>query len=352
MTELNKKFLINQKSNLQDALNKLNKLKKGSVLFTIDKNGKLCGSITDGDIRRAVLKGANTKTPISTIENINPKFVLKDEEYFKKLIEYREKGFGLIPVINSHKTIIDIINFNEINSNLPIDTVIMAGGRGQRLMPLTEQTPKPLIKIEGKAVIEYNIERLRSYGVKDFWISINYKGDLIKKFFKERYLNDFNYQFVSENKQLGTIGAVSKIKEFNNKFVLIANSDIITKVDYELFFLDFLEKEADISVLTVPYQIDIPYAIIESKNNLVKKIREKPTYTYFSNGGIYLLKKEVLTNIPYNTFYNATDLIELAIEKKMKVLSFPFNDYWIDIGRMEDLKKTKHDLKHINLFGK
>ena len=350
MLKENKKYLVSIKSNLEDALNQLNCLKKGAVLFTIDQRMKLHGSLTDGDIRRAILKGANTKTIVSSIENPNPKFVTNEKIHIKEIIQYRESGYGIIPVTDSNKKIIDIINFSEKKSLIPVDVVIMAGGRGQRLMPLTQDIPKPLIEIGSKAVIQYNIDRLLDYGVKNFWISINYKGGLIKNFFSNTYLNKFNYQFISENKQLGTIGAVSMIKDFKNKFVLITNSDLITKVDYELFFLDFLEKNADISVLTVPYEVNIPYAIIESKNNLIKSLKEKPKYTYYSNGGIYIFKKEVLSHIPSDKFYNATDLIEFAIEKKLKAVSFPFNDYWLDIGKKEDLKKAKSDIKNINLY--
>ena len=137
------------------------------------------------------------------------------------------------------------------------------------------------------------------------------------------------------------------IKNFKNDNILLTNSDILTNLNYEHFFLDFISQDADLSVVTIPYSVDIPYAVIETLNNDIKSFKEKPTYTYYSNGGIYLMKKSVLKYLPEESFFNATDLMELLIEKGKKIISYPLSDYWLDIGKHEDYEKAQKDIKHI-----
>ena len=155
-------------------------------------------------------------------------------------------------------------------------------------------------------------------------------------------------RFIEEDQPMGTIGALSKVKAFQNEHVLVINSDLLTNLNFEDFYLDFLKNDADISIVTIPYEVIIPYGVVEQKQNQVKRIKEKPTYTYYSNAGIYLIKKEIFASIPKNTFFNATDLIKDEISKKKKVISYPFSEYWLDIGNPEDYKRAQIDIKHIN----
>ena len=153
--------------------------------------------------------------------------------------------------------------------------------------------------------------------------------------------------YVIEKNPLGTIGAVSKINNFKHDYILVTNSDILTNLNYENFFVDFIKKDADMSVVTIPYDVEIPYAVMETKDDDVLSFIEKPTYTYYSNGGIYLIKKNILDNIPKNKFFNSTDLMELLIKKNYKIISYPMRDYWLDIGKSSDYYKAKNDIKHI-----
>jgi NDP-sugar pyrophosphorylase family protein len=223
----------------------------------------------------------------------------------------------------------------------------MAGGRGERLKPLTNFTPKPLLKVGNKAIMEHNLDRLAMYGIDDFWISVKYLGEQIESYFGRGIEKNINIQYIREDEPLGTIGAVSKIENFEHDFILVTNSDLLTNVDYELFFLEFLKKEADMAVLTIPYQVNVPYAVLETHDGKIKSFKEKPTYTYYSNGGIYLLKKEVLKYIPKHTFFNATDLMEELMKNNFKVISFPFSGYWLDIGKHEDFDKAQIDVSQI-----
>jgi dTDP-glucose pyrophosphorylase len=341
--------LFNYKRTAKEALVQLNLLASDSILFVVDDEGNLIGSLTDGDIRRGLISN------LSIEENVL-KFVQKDPKYLRKgcfeisyLIELRNKNFRIIPILdkNSDK-ILRVLNFRTLKSYLPIDVVIMAGGKGERLKPLTLSTPKPLIKVGEKPIIKHNIDNISSYGVEDFFVSVNYLGDQIENFLKPLSSKCLNLKCIWESKPLGTIGSITLVKEFQHDYILLTNSDILTNLDYENFFLDFIKNKADFSVLTIPYDMTVPYAVLETDNNKILSLKEKPTFTYFSNGGIYLFKKELIKLIPVNTFFNTTDLIEILISADKKVISYPYKGYWLDIGRHEDLDRANRDLEYIN----
>jgi len=342
-----KQHLLPQNSTIKNALVKLNILGEDAILFVIDNNGVLLGSLTDGDVRRGFLKGVTIEENVNSIIQEKPRFIKKGEESIKKIIEYREGDFKTLPVLNKDNKVVNVINFRKIRSYLPIDAVIMAGGKGTRLRPLTLTTPKPLLKVGDKPIIEHNLDRLALYGIDDFWISVKYLGEQIENYFGDGKNKNTKIDYVWEDKPLGTIGAVSKIKNFTHDYVLITNSDILTNLDYESFFLDFIDQAADLSVVTIPYQVSIPYAVLETSHRHVKSFKEKPTYTYYSNGGIYLMKKKVLDLIPKEEFFNATDLMEKLIKNQSKVISYPLAGYWLDVGKQEDFEQAQIDIHKV-----
>lgn len=344
-----KDHLILSGSKVKEALLLLNELSQDAILFVVDTDDKLIGALTDGDVRRGLLKGFTIDSVINEIIQDNPRYITKGENNLNKIIEYREGDFRIVPIVDENHKIVNVINFRNIKSYLPIDAVIMAGGRGQRLQPLTDTIPKPLLKVGGKAIIEHNLDRLALFGIDDFWISVKYLGEQIENHFGSGNEKNVKIEYVWENEALGTIGAVSQIKNFDHDYVLVTNSDLLTNIDYEQFFLEFIKQEADLAVLTIPYQVNIPYAVLETNNGTVKSFKEKPTYTYYSNGGIYLIKKEMLRFIPKDTFFNATDLMEELIKNHFKVISFPFSGYWLDVGKHEDFDKAQIDIKNIKM---
>ena len=341
-----KQHLISFNVSLSDALIQLNRLRGDKILFVVDETSILLGSITDGDIRRGLLKNNSKEVSIKNFYQALPKFLYHDQQDVKNILELREKGFSIIPILDREKRIIDILNFNFYRAYLPMDAIVMAGGRGSRLSPLTDKTPKPLLKIGEKPIMEHNVDLLISFGIKDFWFSVNYLKEQIKEHFAESK-KEISIHYIEEDQPMGTIGALSKVEAFQNEHVLVTNSDLLTNLNYEDFYLDFLKNDADISMVTIPYEVVIPYGVVEQKENQVQGIQEKPTYTYYSNAGIYLMKREVLASIPKNTFFNATDLITDELSKKKKVISYPFSGYWLDIGKPEDYKRAQTDIKHI-----
>jgi hypothetical protein len=342
-----REHLIFSGSTIKDALIQLTNLGIDAILFVVEENDKLIGSITDGDVRRGLVKGISLNQSINIIIRFSPRYIKKGERDIQKLIEYREGNFGIIPIVDNTNKIVNVINFRLIRSYLPVDAVLMAGGRGNRLIPLTDKTPKPLLKVGNKPVIEHNLDRLTLFGIDDIWISVNYLGDQIQNYLGNGEDKNINISYVWEDNPLGTIGSVSKIQNFQHDYVLISNSDLLTNLDYEHFFLEFLKQDADMGVVTIPYKVSIPYAVLETNNGNIINFKEKPTYTYYSNGGIYLVKRSVLSRIPKDKFFNATDLLEVLILEGKKVFSYPLLGYWLDIGCHEDFEKAQRDIKNI-----
>lgn len=338
-------FTINYHSTIIEALNKLNNSKTNQTLFVTDNENKLIATLTDGDVRRALIRGYNLETEINNISNKKFEYI-SDTKDIEKIKQAREKGIKLIPVLNTDNSIASIINLKTHISSLPLDAVLMAGGKGERLRPLTEKKPKPLLSVGSKAIIDYNIDSLIKYGVRNINVTVNYLKEQIIEHFKEDregiYIN-----CIQEPTFLGTIGSVKFVDNFINDTVLIMNSDLFTNINFEDLYLSFQKNASDMSVVAVPYSVNIPYGIFNLEGRKILGIKEKPSYNYYANAGIYLVKKELLELIPDNTYFNATDFIELLISKKKIVTRYPLSGYWIDIGKHEDYIKAQEIAKHL-----
>ena len=341
------KHLVDLDTPIKVCLQKLNQLAADAILFVIDENKRLVGSLTDGDVRRGILSGLSLEDEVRMFIQLNPKYIKRGNYNIREVIDFRNDGYKIIPVIDQDGKIVKAVNFRFLKSYLPIDVVIMAGGRGERLKPLTDKTPKPLLKVGDKPIIKHNLDRLLSFGIDDFWISIRYLGEQIIENIGDGSADNVKINYIHEDIPLGTIGAVSKISNFEHEYVLIMNSDILTNLDYEKFFLDFVDSKADFSVATIPYNVNVPYAILETTDKAVKSFKEKPTYTYFANAGIYLMKKTIIKEIPINQPYNATDLLDFLIKNNFNVRSFPLRGYWLDIGKQDDFNKAQEDINYI-----
>lgn len=344
-----KEHLIRKDAHLKDALAQLDKLALDAILFVVDDFGRLLGSLTDGDVRRGLLRGKGVEESIVNYIQANPKSVNKANYSIHEIIKLREQNFNVLPVLDEDKRLVNVINFRLQKSYLPLDALVMAGGRGSRLRPMTDTVPKPLLKVGDKTIIDHNIDRLRAFGIDDFHISVRYLGEQLEDHYRSKGLTGAKFNFVWEKEALGTLGAASLIKEFHHDFVLVTNSDLLTTLDYEDFFLHFLEKNADMAVASIPYQVEVPYAVLEMNTDRVVSFKEKPTYTYHSNAGIYIVKRELLEAIPTNQFYNATDFMEKIIDEGGKLITYPIRQYWLDIGKPEDFAKAQEDVKHIDI---
>lgn len=344
-----KNHLINHTSTIKDALAALNSLGLEVMnLFVIDGEQKLVGSITDGDIRRSLLEGYAISEPVTVSMNVKFEKLVIGSFGFSDIDRIRNKNIRLVPVVDESGRFEKLIDLSRKKSLLPVDALIMAGGEGQRLRPMTATTPKPLLKIGDKPIIEYNIDRLIDYGIEHINISVRYLGQQLVDYFGDGNGKDAKISYTWEDEPLGTLGALRLAPSVQKEALLVMNSDLLTNIDFEDFYRCFIEQDADFAIATIPYHVKVPYAVLQTSNNQVLALQEKPTYTYYSNAGIYLLKKEMVSFIPSVGKYDATDLVEDLIRSGKKVISYPILGYWLDIGKPEDYIKAQEDIKHLN----
>ena len=346
---MDKSHIITEDKTLLEALTQINTLAPDPlVLFVVDDKQRMVGTLTDGDSRRALIAGASVSDTIDKVMLRNFRYMkLEDIEDVKEIKHQRELKMRLVPVLDNENHIVEIINLERFKTRLPIDAVLMAGGKGERLRPLTEKTPKPLLKVGDKCIIDHNIDSLINYGVKHISVTVNYLKEQLEEHF-EKPRSEVKVQTVREPKFLGTIGSIRFVKEFYNDTVLVMNSDLFTNINYEDFFLHFKEHNAEMSVAAVPYTVSVPYGIFDLEGREIQGLIEKPTYNYYANAGIYLIKRSALKEIPDDTFFNATDLIEKLISEGKKVIRFPLNGTWIDIGNPQEYQKANELVKHLN----
>ena len=342
------KHIINKSQPLLSALKVLNTLMPDPlVLFVVDDEDKMVGTLTDGDSRRALIAGVSVNDSVEKVMHKNFNSLRKGiDDDVKHLHEQKQMKMKLVPILDDDNHIVEIVNLDKYITRLPIDAVLMAGGKGERLRPLTEKTPKPLLEVGGKCIIDHNVDRLISYGVKHINVTINYLGEQIEEHFSIPR-DGIQVCTFREPKFLGTIGSIKFVDTFYNDTVLVMNSDLFTNIDYEDFFLHFQQHDAEMSVAAVPYNISIPFGILDLEGRDIKGLIEKPKYNYYANAGIYLIKKRALAEIPEDTFFHATHLIEKLISQGKKVIRYPLNGTWIDIGTHQEYERAKELVKHL-----
>lgn len=342
------KYIIGESSTIREALMALDgNTHDWQTLFVVDKDDCMVGTLTDGDIRRGLIMGAALEDSVNSVMHRNFKFVREGQIDARLLKEFRSKQIYFIPVLDETNHIVRVCNLIKYHNFLPIDAVLMAGGKGERLRPLTEKTPKPLLPVGDKAIIDHNVDRLISFGIKHISVTVNYLGEQLEEHYREPR-KEVQVQTVREPKFLGTIGSIKFVPVIYNDTVLVMNSDLFTNINYEDFYLHFKEHDADMSVAAVPYSVSIPYGILDIKERRnIKGLIEKPTYDYYANAGIYLIKRSALDLIPSDTMFHSTDLLAAIIAKGGKAIRFPLNGTWIDIGNPQEYKRANDLVKYM-----
>ena len=342
-----RKYIISETASIREALIAINSIAHDSEsLIVFNDNQQMVGSLTDGDIRRGLIAGAELNDSVNKIMHRDFKFIRQEEYDVAHLKSFRDRRILFIPILDEQNHLVDVVNLQKFKSMLPIDAVLMAGGKGERLRPLTGKTPKPLLEVGGKCIIDHNVDSLISYGVQHINVTVNYLGEQIEEHFLIPR-NGVQVRISREPKFLGTIGSIKFVDTFYNDTVLVMNSDLFTNIDYEDFFLHFQMHDAEMSVAAVPYNISIELGILDLDGRNIKGLIEKPKYNYYANAGIYLIKKRALAEIPENTFFHATDLIEKLIAQGKKVIRYPLNGTWIDIGTHQEYARAKELVKHL-----
>lgn len=331
---------------IKDGLEQLNSV-DGAAVFILDSQERVVGTITDGDIRRGLINGHALDDSIREIMHTDFRHIKLENYSINTIDKIKEQLIGMLPVIDEDGKLVKLLDLKKLRTVLPVEVLLMAGGRGERLKPLTDDIPKPMLQIGSKPIIEHNIDRLALYGVEKLHISVKYKAEQIMGYFRDGAEKGLNINYIIEDEPLGTLGAIRLINKIETPAILVMNSDLLTNIDFEDFYRLFEESDADMIVASTPYRVDVPYGVLETEGNQITSLKEKPSYTYFSNAGIYLMKTSVLDRIPTGKFYNATDLMDELIREGKKVVNYPIVHYWLDIGKPEDFKKAQEDIKHI-----
>ena len=334
-------YIISQEASTLDALRQLNDLSgKAMTLFATDRQHRVTGTLTDGDIRRSLIAGAQLTTPVRDIMHRHFAAFRGEAPQIAEIREIRARRITLVPHLNADGTLRRLYDFSVYHSILPIDAVLMAGGKGERLRPMTLDTPTPLLKIGGKCIIDYNIEALARNGVTNISVTVNYLAEKLQQHFA-RPVAGVQVKCVKEPCRLGTIGSLTLVDDLTSDTVLLMNSDLLTNVSFEEMFIAHCEAEADLTVAVIPYMVSVPYAIFRTEGNDVRGLEEKPTYNYYANAGIYMIKRSRLEIIPRGEYYDATDFLDALIARGCRVRQFPISGTWIDIGSPDDFRAAQ-----------
>lgn len=345
---LTNNHIISSTSNLHTALERINALSGGNMtLFVVDGNACLVGTLTDGDVRRALLAGIGLDYCVTEAMHRNFRVLHSGTPDVEALRAMRKKGITLVPVVDDENRIERIIDLTTTRTLLPLSAILMAGGKGERMRPATLTTPKPLLTIQGKAIIDYNVEALAACGITDITVTTRYLAEQLHAHFNEPVCG-VQVKCVTETTPLGTIGAATLVSRSAFGNTLVMNSDLITTISFEDMYMRHVTEQADITVAAIPYQVSVPYAILNIDGQQVTGIAEKPAYSYYANAGIYIIRDEVLNSLPADTRTDATDLIERVINDGGRVVYHPINGTWIDVGSPTEFRQATELMAHLN----
>ena len=321
------------------------------TLFVTDREGHLTGTLTDGDVRRALLAGKGLDSPVAEAAHTAFRSVRLGNIDVAALRDYRAAGITLVPVLDAAGCLHHIIDLSRSRTVLPLRAVLMAGGKGERLRPATLTTPKPLLEIEGKAIIDYNIEALAACGITDITVTTRYLAEKIDEHFS-RPVAGVQVRTVREDEPLGTIGAVALLESGEAEGnTLVMNSDLLTTISFEEMYLLHRSRGADATIAVVPYQVSVPYAILSldpDDPDSVTGIEEKPSYSYYANAGIYIFSNALLSTLAKGERCDATELIDRAIAAGRRVTYYPIKGTWIDVGSPVDFRQAGELMRHHN----
>ena len=342
------KIKLSESASIKDALKVIG---EGAIKLAIvvDDNDRLIGTLSDGDIRRGLLEGLDLNNPIKSLIVREP-IVIKNNESKEKILKLAiSKKIHHIPVVDDKGAVIKLeeVNYPEIPDKKNNKVILMVGGLGTRLGNLTKNTPKPMLKVGDKSILQTIVERFTNYGYTNITMCLNYKSHIIQDYFGDGSKFGINLDYILEKERLGTAGALSLIKENPVDPFFVMNGDILTDANIEDIHNSYVSSNAEALMCVREYNYQVPYGVVETSNNAIASIEEKPTQKFFVNAGIYMLSPKVLEYIPQNEFFNMTTLFEKLIAKDKNVISYPLNGYWLDIGRFEEFKRANDDFDQV-----
>ena len=347
-----KNIVLNKKNTILKALELLD-LYALRIVLVVDENNHLLGSITDGDIRRGLLKGQDLHASVESVMHTSPYSIEEDKLTSRQIFEImREKRYLALPVIKNGQ-LVNIITLDDLirTKRKENPVFIMAGGFGTRLRPLTDKCPKPMLPIGGKPLLETIISSLKEQGFYKFYISTHYLPEIIQNYFGNGEKFDIQIQYVHESEPLGTGGALSLLprQEVDLPFIVI-NGDVLTNMNFSKLIDFHISQNAVATICVREFQYQIPYGVVNSEQNNIQSMTEKPSYYFNINTGIYVISPELLEQVK-SQFIGMPTILEQQITKSKKVVSYPLHEYWLDIGHMEDYNRAQRDIINLD-FGK
>ncbi len=348
MKNIEKLFLL-KNADIHAAIEKLDN-NEAHIVLVIDEQRRLLGTVTDGDVRRGILRAIKLSDSITTIMNPHPIVANLHEDKHVILQLMRTKKIKQIPIVNENREVCGIEILDELLDFAKKDNavVLMAGGLSTRLRPLTNDTPKPMLKVGGKPILETILSRLIQFGFQHFYISINYLGEQIKSYFGDGSKWGVKIEYLQEDDKMGTAGSLSLISKTFEHPLIVMNSDLLTKVDFNHLLMFHQEQNASATMCVRDFDYTVPYGICKlDNNNSIVDIQEKPTYNFFINAGVYVLEPDVIQHIPANTYYDMPSFFSHLISLNHQVAAFPIREYWLDIGQHADFDRAHREYNHV-----
>lgn len=347
MTGPNEKLrplLISPAASVRDALAAIDRGSR-QIALVVDENDRLLGTVTDGDIRRALLRGASLDTTVTEV--VNKDFTAaQDSKGLGSARELmRQRKLNQIPLLDHAGRVVDLVHVDGRSGPDRRDTrvILMAGGLGTRLRPLTETIPKPMLEIGGRPILERIIQRLTESGFHDFTIALNYRGEMIRDHFGDGTAFDARIDYVEEAKRMGTAGALSLLTTRPAAPFIVMNGDLLTDMSFGALMAFHEESGAAATMCARDFPMQVPYGVLEVEGTMLQRIVEKPTYSYFVNAGIYVLAPETLDHVYPGDFLDMPTLFERVIAAGGQAAVFPIREAWTDIGRHEDLQQARSE---------
>lgn len=316
------------------------------ILLVVDANGCLMGTMTDGDFRRAILAGTNLDEPVMRIMNTTPRTVGPDASRAAVAALMQRAAVQAVPVVTGDQRVIGLMRLESLvagEERRANWTLILAGGLGQRLRPLTETVPKPMLPVGGRPILETIIEQLAAHGLGNIYLSVNYKAEMIKNHFGDGSRFGVDIRYLEEGQRLGTAGPLGLLPPGHTDPLVVMNGDLLTKVDFGRLLDHHAAQAADLTVGVRPYEMEVPYGVVEIEDHAIRDIVEKPIHRFMVSAGIYVVSPVVAATIPSNNPMDMPDLVRALIARKSKVVGFPIHEYWIDIGRHHELSRASDD---------
>jgi dTDP-glucose pyrophosphorylase/predicted transcriptional regulator len=319
------------------------------IALVVDEKGHLLGTVTDGDVRRGILSGLSLDSAVAEIMNKNFSFSHVEDVRQKVLAIMSNKSLHQLPIIDHNGCLVGIHTIDSLMASTTRDNIVflMAGGLGRRLKPLTENCPKPLLRVGGKPILESIIESFTEQGFKNFYISINYKGEMIEEYFGNGSDLGVQINYIREDKRLGTAGSLKLLPETNTQPIIVMNGDILTKVDYRNLLGFHIHQEVDATLCIREYQLEVPYGVVSINGSRFRSIEEKPKEIFHISAGIYVLNPNIIKYIPSNTYFDMPELFKILLKENRETAVYPIREYWMDIGHIDDYEKANGDYPRI-----